>query len=909
MAEENISDAQRQLTEAMAAVQRDLALFGKVTRETAEQTKDAEMKSKYGIDNFTAGTKKGADAVGALASAGIAAGKAMLDGKKGAAAFNSALDELTTAATAAGTALALLIPGGILIKGLIAGLTLATGALIKYGQAANEMADKLYAGFQGMAKSGAAASDGMRGLKDGAQKLGLSMDELNDYVQIVSENSRDLALMGGSVFKGRQAFEDINEAMKPAQKGFLAMGMLPKDIAEGTAGYLRTQTRLGNAQKMTVDQLAQGARAYLVEQDALTKLTGQTRKETEKAREDALLDQQFAATVRELQLKGDKDGAKRLMDLFDMANAVTPELGKSVKALATGNLVNEDAQKLYQSTQGQALRDIQEVIAGTKNPIQGMQSFANSIGRTNDTLGVAYGKLNIANSFLLDFAASRKLQIAGEQGFEKQMDKIHKDQLAQGVEGGKAEDEWLEGQTKLIQTQINANIAMTNFISEGITPAQKAMEKVARASVAAAEALYNLAHDHGPGAEKIMTNEPLTTEQGMDFGQLSGADGGVFKGPTSGYPVLMHGTEAIIPMDKLSGANKMSGIEDLLNSASTGSSLNTVKETEGYQDDMGNYVKRMLKDTETLTKLTDVDVKRTRDFNNLNAKYIKLKTDLMEQEVDLLEEQNKALEETAQIIEKSVGAEAAAAFRKSAVASRSMGGGFGGGGGAMGGGFGGGGGLGLKGPEPHEAVGSGGQGLKGPPKLATVRSKTGKSAEVNAEYAPRFQGLIDYLDSIGYEINSLGGYVDRDVRGKPGVKSVHAHGGAIDINPGSNPMGGQLITDLPENISTIARQMGLGWGGNWASIKDAMHFSVAANEGGDIKLSDGGVAVGPNSGYPATLHGEEAVIPLNNGGGNFVKLFENMASMMGKQVDILDELVRAQKNGNDISSKMLRMQS
>ena len=58
MAEENISDAQRQLTEAMAAVQRDLALFGKVTRETAEQTKDAEMKSKYGIDNFTAGTKK-----------------------------------------------------------------------------------------------------------------------------------------------------------------------------------------------------------------------------------------------------------------------------------------------------------------------------------------------------------------------------------------------------------------------------------------------------------------------------------------------------------------------------------------------------------------------------------------------------------------------------------------------------------------------------------------------------------------------------------------------------------------------------------------------------------------------------------------------------------------------------------
>ena len=219
-----------------------------------------------------------------------------------------------------------------------------------------------------------------------------------------------------------------------------------------------------------------------------------------------------------------------------------------------------------------------------------------------------------------------------------------------------------------------------------------------------------------------------------------------------------------------------------------------------------------------------------------------------------------------------------------------------------------GGGQGMQGPESHSAVGGGGQGINAP-KLASVRSKTGKSAEVNAEYAPRFQSLIDYLDSIGYEINSLGGYVDRDVRGKPGVKSVHAKGGAIDINPGSNPMGGQLMTDLPENISAIAKGLGLGWGGNWAAIKDAMHFSVAANEGGDIKLSEGGVAVGPNSGYPATLHGEEAVIPLNNGGGNFVKMFEDIASSNRQIATMMDELIRAQKNGNDISSKMLRMQT
>mgnify|MGYP003348229546 FL=1 len=228
----------------------------------------------------------------------------------------------------------------------------------------------------------------------------------------------------------------------------------------------------------------------------------------------------------------------------------------------------------------------------------------------------------------------------------------------------------------------------------------------------------------------------------------------------------------------------------------------------------------MLKDTEQLTKITDTDLKRTKNFGNLQAKLFEKKTVLMEDELELLDEQNEILEKMMEIAEKAGGKDAAAAVKKQFTMARmgssmgsSMGGSMGtsmGGMGSLGGGLqmpsmggnmpGMGGGQGLKGPEEHQAVGQGGQGLKGPPKLATVRSKTGKSTSVNAEYAPRFQSLIDYLDSVGYEINSLGGYVDRDVRGKPGVKSVHAHGGAIDINPGANPMGGQLITDMPEKI-------------------------------------------------------------------------------------------------------------
>ena len=170
------------------------------------------------------------------------------------------------------------------------------------------------------------------------------------------------------------------------------------------------------------------------------------------------------------------------------------------------------------------------------------------------------------------------------------------------------------------------------------------------------------------------------------------------------------------------------------------------------------------------------------------------------------------------------------------------------------------------GPNGGHAATGGGAGEEGKPKLATVTAASGKSTAVNEKYAPAFQGLLDYLNKAGYEVNSLGGFVDRDVRGKPGVKSIHAHGAAIDINPGANPLGNQLITDMPAEISSVAAGLGLGWGGNWKSRKDAMHFSAAQSEGGSLlKASDGGMFQGPTSGYNVELHGKEAVIPLKNG--------------------------------------------
>jgi hypothetical protein len=115
----------------------------------------------------------------------------MYQGKKGMGAFNSSLDSLSEAATIAGAALTLLIPGGIVMKAVIGGLTMAATAAIAYTKAANDMADKLYKSYSGLAQSGAAASDGMTGVFEDAKKLGLSMDELDSMVGLEQQTVKN----------------------------------------------------------------------------------------------------------------------------------------------------------------------------------------------------------------------------------------------------------------------------------------------------------------------------------------------------------------------------------------------------------------------------------------------------------------------------------------------------------------------------------------------------------------------------------------------------------------------------------------------------------------------------------------------------------------------------------------------
>jgi len=66
-----------------------------------------------------------------------------------------------------------------------------------------------------------------------------------------------------------------------------------------------------------------------------------------------------------------------------------------------------------------------------------------------------------------------------------------------------------------------------------------------------------------------------------------------------------------------------------------------------------------------------------------------------------------------------------------------------------------------------------------------------------------------------------------------GSISGHPFGLAIDINADNNPLTydtTKFKTDMPKAFVDAWINAGVGWGGNWFSKKDPMHFSILANE-------------------------------------------------------------------------------
>lgn len=119
----------------------------------------------------------------------------------------------------------------------------------------------------------------------------------------------------------------------------------------------------------------------------------------------------------------------------------------------------------------------------------------------------------------------------------------------------------------------------------------------------------------------------------------------------------------------------------------------------------------------------------------------------------------------------------------------------------------------------------------------TVTLNGGGVVHVRAAIVDAVRALNAVLVRWGYRTRraDTGAYNCRRITGGTGY-SLHAYGIALDINWSTNLYGKTLVTDMPRGmvdeilaIRTNNDQQVWGWGGDYRSVKDAMHFEIVCS--------------------------------------------------------------------------------
>jgi len=834
--------------------------YGKVTKETQDAIVDAQMKAKYGVENFTKATNTAGAALGALAGAGIESTKAMYEGKKGAAAFNSSLDELSKAAALAGTALTLLIPGGIVIKGVVAGLTMAATAAIAYTKAANDMADKLYQGYSKLQESGAAASDGMTGVFNDAKKLGLSMNQLDSYVSLVAANSQELALMSGSVAQGRKEFAKVGEALESSRVGFFKMGITQEAQNESTLRYIKNQTLAGRAQNMTSKELADGARAYIYEQDKLTKLTGMSAQKQQALLDRARENEQFNAKLRMLELKGDKESlaaAERLKQGLQVAAMAGDESAEAFMASVNGNLRNQAAQKANISTFGEMGRYARDLEAGTTTATKGFEKVASAGADYEKTIGVQRSALDAGTDSQFKTSTMQKLALINQMGLDEAQKKIAADQLKQQQGQG---DAITNEYGSLIKKQQDVNKKLEQDVFKGIPNALANMQKLTGVTDKLADSFTLLTK----GINKLLSLVGLgAKEDKVEQKQTEIANVG-----KELKTALANQQLAKTPEQKAAADREVKYYQEKLKL------LEQEKDTLSEEEKNKAYEKEVLKRADDEVKIKKAAFDKA--FATASLKQ-KLGIGMDEDQKKAKQEYMKAVGEERELTQSS----GSGSKRQAQVEALK--------------------GSGWKPTKAQDATAPQGttretleqQGLK---------LKTGDVQAEGKELSPK---IIDLAKNIQENIQGFGYFssFNDNYHQENASQSKHTKGLAADFALDKKPtpeQGKELVTWLNKQGASLA----IDEYNNPSSKATAGHIHVEIPtfaEGGELAAGKLGIA---GEAGPEFVQGPATITSSND----IMSAFNNMAMMIGQQTGAIDELVTIAKNGNDIQTNILRVQ-
>jgi len=310
------------------------------------------------------------------------AGKSFFDAAEGAAKYGKATKEVTGA-------LGDLLGKIPLVGGAFGGLLKAIGGVVA---ATLEQNDALVKSYQTLSDFGALDMRGVEGVFADLQRLKLVTSQIGQLEGSLKKLQPELAALGGSAALGRAKFVDVmsNIIGTDLEKELRKLGYTQEQISDNAAQYLAREARLGNIQTKTVQQLTQDTGKYLKELQELTMLTGLSREEQQRIRDQQLAEVRFNDYIQELKDKGQTAAAERLQSF---SVSIEKFAGKDVAAGFREQLVNfgavtgDASRKFELATGGAGYRLGKAVEAGTMNIPKALKELGTAGIQTKKVFG------------------------------------------------------------------------------------------------------------------------------------------------------------------------------------------------------------------------------------------------------------------------------------------------------------------------------------------------------------------------------------------------------------------------------------------------------------------------------------------------------------------------------------------
>ena len=256
-----------------------------------------------------------------------------------------------------------------------------------------------------------------------ATQAGLTIDQFSN---VIKNSGQDLAVLATTSASGAKRLSTLANVMRTSglQDQMAYLGYSLEDINTGIATFSGMLVKGGiNVKGLADERLVEVTASYLTNLDAVSKLTGENRKDLEKARQDRLRDSKFRIIDRRL----DEESRIRLQGFLDI---IGPEFEKGAKDLLMGFANTQEAQDLlvFQAEAGQGLMELGQTMKQTGKLTtsqidKSVQTFVRGADKINNSalvevlggpLAERYGQFVVANMNLERLRGKSLEQIEAE---------------------------------------------------------------------------------------------------------------------------------------------------------------------------------------------------------------------------------------------------------------------------------------------------------------------------------------------------------------------------------------------------------------------------------------------------------------------------------------------------------------